>query len=468
MEFDKLESSVLKKIMPTAEENAKISSVQKKVEKKIGEASKKFGLNDVKPILVGSVSKDTHLKQVDLDIFMMFPPDTPRAELEKFGLKIGYEIIPDAMELYAEHPYLRGELDGISLDIVPCYHIKDSSLKLSAVDRTPFHMEYVIQNLKEELKADVRLFKQFLKGIGAYGAEIRVQGFSGYLCEVLVMEFGGFHHLLEAVRNWDVPGTTIIIPKILEDGFDRATLTKFTEPLIVIDPIDRTRNVAAPVSEEILELFKVAAGTYLENPNEKFFFPNVPEPFTDEVLQSGLSNLQGLIIGLELHSDSLVPDILYGQVRKSLNAVIKILEHYDFSVARSDFFVDEQAEGKFPVDIRFVLLLDRYELPDESVHRGPPLTHPNSTDFLNKWRTSRMAIDQPYEKEGRWYVNIQREYTSAVQLLKEQFEDLNHGKQLNEIVQKGNYRILVDEELLIEPFKKVLTVFIENKLPWEY
>ena len=32
-----------------------------------------------------------------------------------------------------------------------------------------------------------------MQGIGVYGAEIKVGGFSGYLCELLVMKYGGFH-----------------------------------------------------------------------------------------------------------------------------------------------------------------------------------------------------------------------------------------------------------------------------------
>ncbi|SVD30413.1 uncharacterized protein METZ01_LOCUS383267, partial [marine metagenome] len=57
------------------------------------------------------------------------------------------KILPDGRELYAQHPYLRGEIDGIGIDVVPCYAIDDSAHPISAVDRTPFHTKWVKQNI---------------------------------------------------------------------------------------------------------------------------------------------------------------------------------------------------------------------------------------------------------------------------------------------------------------------------------
>ena len=41
-----------------------------------------------------------------------------------------------------------------------------------------------------------------MKGVGVYGAEIRVGGFSGYLCELLTLSFGSFTDILKAVSDW--------------------------------------------------------------------------------------------------------------------------------------------------------------------------------------------------------------------------------------------------------------------------
>lgn len=462
-----LEKSILKKIKPTGKDNERIKVVQDQLVRSIKDVCKRMGLEKVEPKLVGSVAKDTHLKQVDLDIFIMFPAVTPRAELEKLSLKIGREVMPNAVELYAEHPYLRGTSDDIMVDIVPCYTIKDPSEKLSAVDRTPFHMEYVQKYLKNELKDDVRLFKQFLKGIHAYGAEIRYQGFSGYLCELLVMEFSGFHNLLSAALKWQVPGTTTIIPKVIENNFDKAALSKFTEPLILIDPVDTTRNVASPVSEDTLVLLQQAAEIYLKSPDERFFFPKTPEPMAVGELERSLKQLQGLVLGLEIITRPVLPDILFSQVRKSLKVSTRLLELNEFSVARTKFYVDELGDKENSQRILLLLLLDLYDLPDKKVHEGPPESHPNSEKFLEKWQSAENVLYGPYKKDGRWYVDIQREYTSAVELLRDRFNSLNCGKQLNDAVQRGNYKIFSGPELAQEQFAAALTEFIQNKMPWQ-
>ncbi len=42
------------------------------------------------------------------------------------------------------------------------------------------------------------MFKKFVKAAGVYGAEVKIQGFSGYVCEVLTLKFGSF---LETLRH---------------------------------------------------------------------------------------------------------------------------------------------------------------------------------------------------------------------------------------------------------------------------
>jgi tRNA nucleotidyltransferase (CCA-adding enzyme) len=468
MESKALEQSVLMKITPTPEDNKRIAKVRTKIQNEINRISNKLGYKNIKSILVGSVAKDTHLKNFDLDIFIMFPPSTTRDDLESIGLKIGYEVLPEAVELYAEHPYLRGKYEDIIIDLVPCYDIKSSSEKLSAVDRTPFHTEYVKSHLQDILKPDVRLFKQFLKGIGAYGAEIRVQGFSGYLCEVLVIEFGGFQEVIKAIIEWQINGRTIIIPKNIKNDFDYTILAKFNEPLIVIDPIDVTRNVGSPVSEDTIKLVHRAAESYVSSPDERFFFPNKPTPKTDVELKGDIENLPGLLLGLELKTKPEVSDILYSQVRKSLRATVKVLERYDFPVLRSKFFVEESVDKDNNTKILFLILLDCYELPKTKVHNGPPVNHPNESSFIEKWKDANNTAKGPYQKDDWWFVEILREFISAVELLKAQFSSINHGKQLNESVLAGAYKIIEGPKLAKEEYSNALTEFLDNKLPWEY
>ena len=98
----------------------------------------------------------------------------------------------DSYEIrYAEHPYVHGIVKGVEVDVVPCYRLKDASRIKSAVDRTPFHHEWLKDRIKGK-ENEVRLLKGFLKANGLYGAEYKVRGFSGYLCELLIMFYGSF------------------------------------------------------------------------------------------------------------------------------------------------------------------------------------------------------------------------------------------------------------------------------------
>jgi tRNA nucleotidyltransferase (CCA-adding enzyme) len=88
----------------------------------------------------------------------------------------------EQIERFAEHPYLEIIQDEMRIDIVPCYNVERGQWQ-SATDRTPFHTDYVKKNLKPDLLGEVRLLKKFMQGVGVYGAEVKIGGFSGYLCD---------------------------------------------------------------------------------------------------------------------------------------------------------------------------------------------------------------------------------------------------------------------------------------------
>ncbi len=109
------------------------------------------------------------------------------------------------------------------------------------------------KHLKESQKKEVRLFKQFLKGIGCYGAEAEIEGFSGYLCEIMIIKYKTFQQLIENVQHWHY-GETLTLK---EEG-----LPHFETPLTFIDPVDSERNVASALSKDKFELFIKACKEY--------------------------------------------------------------------------------------------------------------------------------------------------------------------------------------------------------------
>ena len=161
---------------------------------------------DADVLQVGSTARNTWTSgDRDIDIFVRFPSELERETLEQYGLEVGHATLPDGHEEYAEHPYVKGTVEGFDIDVVPCFRLESATEIRSAVDRTPFHTRYLQRRLDDELAASVRVTKQFLKGIGVYGSDLRTRGFSGYLTELLVCEYGGFRPLLEAAADWRPP-----------------------------------------------------------------------------------------------------------------------------------------------------------------------------------------------------------------------------------------------------------------------
>lgn len=268
-----LESEVLDIIRPTEAERRHIGKTAELLRKKTEEYIRKNNLSIAEVRYVGSYAKDTYLSDPDLDLFLMFPCETPGEQLVKEGLKTGEDVV-GGVRMYAEHPYTRGKFGGLDVDVVPSYLLENTKKLQSSVDRTPFHTDYIKKNLKPEQRDEVRLLKKFMKGIETYGAEPDTRGFSGYLCELLVLKYGSFRKALEAASEWR-KGTVIEI-----EGKGPSSVA----PLTVYDPVDPRRNVASAVHIDTMSLFIVAAKSYLANPDIRFFMPREREPLSRDVL----------------------------------------------------------------------------------------------------------------------------------------------------------------------------------------
>ena len=124
----------LKQVEPKLDEKERLLNLKDNIINKIN----KLGIKSVEPKVVGSIAKGTYLEGTDIDIFLVFQKGT---DLKKQGLTIARKLLPDGKELYAQHPYLRGEIKGVGIDLVPCFGIDKSTESISAVDRTPFHTD---------------------------------------------------------------------------------------------------------------------------------------------------------------------------------------------------------------------------------------------------------------------------------------------------------------------------------------
>ncbi len=396
MEFLK---KVLERIKPSEEENKKI----KELANKIIDIIKKHSPNNVVDVLfLGSSARNTNLKgSYDIDIFILFDKSTSIDELENIGLELGkkaIEMLNGRYEInYASHPYVRGYIDNYKIDIVPCYKIDFGEKIISAVDRTPLHHKFLINKLNENLCDEVRLLKAFLKSLGLYGSDVKTKGFSGYLCELLIIYYGSFLNLLKDAKNWKKK--KVIILDDIYEMYGNVKLPEFNEPLVVYDPVDINRNVAAALSLENYCKFIFYSNQFLENPSEEFFNNYIKK------VEENLNNREkGKEIILKIVREKLSDDIIYPQLEKLTKAINKIIENHEFRILRSKCWLDDEF-----CYIYWEFLV--YELPNVKLREGPDIFKKERVKkFVNKY-------DKIFIKNCKVYAFTERKYKNIEELL---------------------------------------------------
>jgi len=467
-EIKRIKEEVIKKEKPSKEDYELANSIFQMIKRNLERELRRCGVK-AEVIMVGSIAKDTWLKSdKDLDIFVCFSPEVGKEFIKKRGVDIIRRSAPKPYEEhYAEHPYVRAKVKGFEVDIVPCFKVRSPREIISAVDRTPFHTEYILKNMKDYQKDEVRVLKRFLKGIGAYGAEIKIEGFSGYLVELLILEYGTFDNCLKNVSEWRPWKTVIDIEGYYSDP--QRALKKFNSPLIVIDPVDPERNAAAAVSLGKMTEFIAASRLFLRRPSLKFFYPPDIRPITSEELKAKLRRRGTDILVIKFKPPQLPPDILWGQLKRSIKGIVKFLGVWDFSVLDYATWSNERDKAMF------MLELERAKLPHMKKHIGPPVTNiVHEERFLNKYLKAIMSGRQavmagPRIEDGRWVVYIKRKYDSVKELLKERIQEAGLSKDIALALSK-NMEVLVNEEVckLLSDLElnKALAEFLLKRPRW--
>ncbi len=424
---EELRKRVLEKITPKPEEVQFTEKIADELIKKI----KKEGYEAE---LVGSRARGTFISgDRDLDIFIFFDPKTPLEELEKKGLEIGKKVLKKygPVTHYAQHPYVKAKVKGITVEIVPCYKIKTQII--SAVDRTPLHNKYLKKKLKKEHIPEILLLKQFLKAAGLYGADQKTKGFSGYLCELLILYYGSFDKLIEKAANEWNKRIIIDIENLRKD------YSKFKEPLVVIDPVDKERNVASAVSRKAISLFIIKARQFLERPSEEFFFPKEKKINLKEEIRG-----RNLIL-ISFKPPNVVGEILWSQLEKLAKMIKEKLYEQEFHVYKFSYWTDEEKKCGMVFELN-TLSLNHYKR-----HRGPEVwDKENSKAFIEKnkkWWVMR----------SRLYAWKKRKHPEAKELIKEALNSEQVPSHLKQPVKKAV--ILTNEKTLKE--KEILRRYFE-------
>lgn len=430
---------VLQKIKPSKKEIFQEKKIVKELIEKIRATKGKH--TDV--VLAGSISRETNLKgDKDIDLFVMFDENTPEEEFEKEGLRIGKSVFRGHFweKAFSQHPYIRGNINGYDIEIVPSYKVNDPQKIKSAVDRTPFHTEYLKEKLTQKQKDEVRLLRQFLKGIKAYGAELKTSSVPGYVTELLIIKYGSFEKTIKAISKWEEKQVID-----LENHYPQSLAAKkFSTPLIVIDPIDKNRNVAAALSLNQFARIIAASRAFIKKPSQNYFFGKKTKTLPLNTVKKHLKK-EGLII-LETGYPKALADILWGQIKRLHKKLDMALEKEDFSVLRSSAWTDEKKSVIFVFDLKSNTL-------EKAMKRtGPPVTdEKNSEKFL---KFHKNPLSGPRIENGKWTVEIERKNFDAKKFLKKTILHLKKTEKENIKKALNKKARILNEKEVLNKYKK--------------
>jgi tRNA nucleotidyltransferase (CCA-adding enzyme) len=406
--LDKILSQIIKWCEPSSSETKKLKTIAEQTKALISRynSPKIVGI-----VFGGTFAKGTWLKDnADIDIFVKIAASTSFEEFEELAKQIGFETLRKYKPTvrYSSHPYVEAFVRGIRVNVVPCYDVEIGKWK-SAADRSPFHTQYIKDNLDDKKKNQVRLLKKFLKSIRVYGAEIAIGGFSGYVTEVLILKFGSFKSVLEAISNIK-PGLGQKKKEIISiERADQDIMKTFNSHLIIVDPVDPRRNLGAAISAESIGRFVLAARALLERPSLDFFMESKRNRKDIKCLYK---QLYPNLLVIEFSYSKRSPDVIWGQLKRSLNALSKQLKLADFRVIRAACSTDEKELAVF------VFLLESLELWPYRERIGPEVFSRNATtSFISKnrkealfmWVDDEMKIRsliKRKEKFAKRYLNL--------------------------------------------------------------
>ena len=452
---EEIERAVLGRITPDEATEQRLVEVLGRLVARAEAVARERSIPVRRCLVAGSAARRTYLRdRMDIDLFLLFPPETPRPDLERFGLDLGAALLERTETRYAEHPYRRGVFEGFQVDAVPGYAIADPSHPQSAVDRTPFHQAYLSAHQTPAMIGQVRLAKQFFRALGIYGSEARTAGLSGYLVELLILRFGSLRALLEEGQGWRIPvrlvSTPGAQPRVPEDV-----------ALVLDDPVDPGRNVATALSRRNLGLLILAAEEYRARPSARAFELRPPAGLPVAAARAQIEERGTHVAVVWLPRPELVDDILYPQLRKAERSIADEASRLGFVGLGTS-----SAAGTGRVVV--VLEVEHPTVPAVRWQDGPPAGIDRVGSFLGKWTQAGAPVLQgPYvTAEGKLAVETRRSERRLEPLLAAAIDRLPLGRDLKPAAGATvTVRSLAEEH--DDPALSVaLSDLLEKRLPW--
>ncbi|MFX1497280.1 MAG: hypothetical protein ACFFBH_07125 [Promethearchaeota archaeon] len=435
-------SNVLHEITPTEEELSLIKNLIDRLKKLLTETAKDKKIPYTTIEAQGSTGiKQTQLRgDYDIDLFIGLDynyykskyigltKNRLKSESKKDFLKLCQEWIlksltheefQNARLLYAEHPYVTVDYltDNlkIKIDLVLYFNLDLDYIQkngpITAVDRSPWHGKFIRENLSSKQKDEVRLLKQLFKACYSYGDKsvIGKMGFFGYSAELLIYYFNS---LINVFNNFNALKNKPL------DYFNRSQeeLQKIThfqnDYFIIIDPIDKNRNVASAISIQAYKYCSYRIQQFLKHPNKESFkiFP---------IHEEDLSNKNDLLLSniyiIELKNQN--QNIHYTINRDKLYSLGKgIKANGEKEYTHEDRFGQIEFEVYFEEGINeynVALHCEKSTISETFLRRGPPL--------CSKFHAKRFKQKNPnfIEKDNFLWTKTKREYTDFLSFIQD-------------------------------------------------
>jgi tRNA nucleotidyltransferase (CCA-adding enzyme) len=403
-------AKVLKKIKPSAAEVKKFEKVTADFLKKLNSK-----LKDAKAILGGSGEKGTWLSgNHDIDIFVQYNHTKFKdAQLSDLLEPVVNKLFPKVKRVHGSRDYFQTRYKDYDFEIVPILKITQSKQAVNITDISPLHASWVKKNSKK-ITDEIRLTKAFAKANYLYGAESFINGFSGYVLEILTTYYGSFEELIKRSVSWenkDIFDIERFYKKHMI--FREINKSKLQSPLIVIDPVDKSRNAAAALSLEKFFLFKKKAAEFLENPSESFF---VKEVLTFSKLEK--DTMYNLVY-LEVSNPAGKEDVIGAKLMKAFEFLKKELT--PFEIEDSGWQWNRKNKAVFFFVVR-TLYIDSFE-----IRKGPPV---KMEDAVKEFRKKNK---EAYIDGRRWMVKIPRKNNKLDQFVKAAVKDEYFKERIKEV-----------------------------------
>lgn len=428
--MDAVFQQVLQEIRPTPAEIARVRAFEERISGILRETAAQRDITLEFIELEGSTGiKQTQLQHdADLDLFVGLPrasiPEADsmsRRQLKKRAKQLFKDLIEEWLEptlegagvddlvlSYAEHPYLSGKYQDLDLDVVLCFNMDKQELlehgPVTSVDRTPWHSRFIRDVLSDDQRDEVRLLKQFCKAQHAYGDKSAPgrAGFVGYALELLVHHYGNAKTVFQDFTE---------LPFRAHDTRNRdlrffKNHRRFEgDVLIIMDPTDAMRNVAASISRRAYYYVARQVQKFLGNPSPAFFQKG-PIPETSTL------TYPGRFFVVEFHAR---PDYHYTIARDKLHSIgDSVCATAERLGGRDRYFPGVEYELYFKANRNQYALA--FYCPTPQLEKTIVRKGPKSGDARNvqKFRAKHPGA---FEHEGHWAVRVPREVTTFEEFL---------------------------------------------------